>query len=523
MSDAGGSGGSGKVARAEVLHRGAALQVELEGGEVRRIPLRRLHDRGPLIGGEGALHGDDVRIASAAVAAGWRGVDVALSNGKTLALTLDSAPLGSAVPRAEDGRPRCDLVVIGIGQLLTMDEAAPAGQRLAAQRGPEGGGGLAVGTCQGRVVWIGHGSDVTEALVFEPGGRIVDARGGLVSPGLIESHAHPVWAGDRSAEFGARSAGASYQEVAAAGGGIASTVRATRLARDKVLLAAAAVRLGRLCAFGVTTCEAKSGYALEVEGELRLLEVIAELDGLGPLELSATLLAAHAIPPEARGDDAARAEWVRVCADELPARARGLCESIDVFCDEGAFTLAEARRVLEGGKRAGLGLRVHADQLAALGASALAAEFGALSVDHLEHLPLEVIPALARSGTVAVCLPGAAINLGQPLPPARALIDGGVAVALGTDMNPGSSMTEALPLQMWLGCTALKMSVEEAWLGVTVHAARALGRPSLGRVRVGAPADLVIWDATEPEQIPYHYGANLARVVIKDGRVVATR
>ena len=513
----------GSVARADVERNGARVRVELADGSVRRVPLKRVHDPGPLIAGQGAEHGADVRIATASVAPGWRGVDLALSNGKTVALALGSAPLGAGLPRAEDGRPLCDLVVIGIGKLMTIDPGAAAGQRLALKDAPQGG--LAIGVCQSSVVWIGHAADVTEKLLFAPGGRIVDARGGLVTPGLVEPHAHPVWGGSRAAEFGARAAGASYQEIAAAGGGIASTVRATRTASERKPREAAAARLARLASWGVTTCEAKSGYALEEAGEVRLLEVIAELDALGPLDLVPTLLAAHAVPPEARGDAAARAEWVRVCADVLPARVRAeeLAESIDVFCDEGAFTLEEARRVLEGGRAAGLAVRVHADQLAALGASALAAELGALSVDHLEHLPESAIPALARAGTVAVCLPGAAITLGQPLPPARALLDGGVAVALGTDLNPGSSMTEALPLQMWLATTALKMSVEEAWLGVTLNAARAVARPHAGRLAVGGPADLVVWDAEEPEEIPYHYGANLARVVIKAGRVIAVR
>jgi imidazolonepropionase len=301
-------------------------------------------------------------------------------------------------------------------------------------------------------------------------------------------------------------AGKSYEEIAMLGGGILATVRATRAASTASLVASARTRLARMRAHGVTACEGKSGYSLDIEGELRLLRIVNEI-GCVP-----TLLA-HVVPPEIPRD-----QYVaRFIGELIPS---GMARFCDVFCDRGAFTLRETRRILEAAKAAGLGLRVHAEQLSYTGAAELAAELGAASADHLELVSPAGIEALARSQTVAVLAPGAALTMRAPWPPARRLIDAGVAVALATDCNPGTSMTESLPLMMTLGCTQMGMTVEEAWRAVTVHAARSLGLDDVGRLAPGCRADIAIFDMTDWRALPYHFGSPAAWMVFKDGRPV---
>jgi imidazolonepropionase len=333
----------------------------------------------------------------------------------------------------------------------------------------------------------------------------IDAEGRVLAPGLIDPHTHPVFAGERSFEFALRMAGKSYDEIAALGGGILATVRATRAAPAETLLRGARERLRRMVAYGVTTCEGKSGYALDLEGEKRILRMLREL-GCVP-----TLLA-HVVPP-----DHSRSDYLRMFIEELiPA---GLADFCDVFCDRGAFSLPETRRILEAARAAGLGLRVHAEQITHTGAAELAAELGAASADHLELVSPAGIEALAEAGTVAVLLPGAALTLRAPWPPARRMIDAGVTVALGTDCNPGTSMTESLPLMMTLGCTQMRMTVEEAWRAVTVNAARSLRRDDIGRLCPGCRADIAIFDFGDWRALPYHFGPPLAWLVLKDGRI----
>jgi imidazolonepropionase len=351
---------------------------------------------------------------------------------------------------------------------------------------------------------------------------VIDAGGRLVTPGLVEPHAHPIFAGSRAAEFDLRARGRSYAEIQAAGGGILATVRATRAATDEELVAGTLARLDRLLAHGVTVCEAKTGYALDLDGELRLLRLLHAAAARHPVALSPTLLA-HVPPPEATSP-AERAAYVARFADELVPRlapdgdARGLADALDVYCDQGAFTLDETRRLLGAGARAGLLLRVHAEQFTHTGAAELAAELGARSVEHLEQLHSAAIPRLARAGTVCNLLPGAALTLKLPFPDARRLLDGGCEVALGTDLNPGSSLTESLPLMMSLGAMQMGMSSAEAWRAVTVAAARAVGRPDAGRLAPGARGDLVIWDAEDYREVPQHYGVPLVRSVVVGGR-----
>lgn len=406
------------------------------------------------------------------------------------------------------------LMIHNIGQLLTMEEQdpdSPIGIRT----------DVALLCAKHRVLDI---VPAHRAKEFEHDTKIftIDARGGVVSPGLIDPHTHPVFAGERFVEFGIKARGASYLEIHHAGGGIFSTVNATRNAIVDILLKRCTSNLTRLLHWGVTTCEGKSGYALNVKGELRLLEVLRAVTDRHPVDLIPTVLAAHAIPLEYKEH---RRDYIAQITEQiLPmAVSQGLARYCDAFLEEGAFTLDEVRTVFEVAKRLGLGLRLHTEQFSDQRGSELAASLGAATVDHLEHINPDGIRAIAEAKTTAVLLPGAALTCRCPWPPARALYEAGVSVALGTDLNPGSSMTHSLPLMMSLATTQMKMTCEEAWRAVTSVAADSLNRPDLGRVRIGAPADLVIFDVPDYRYVPYHFGENHARIVIKRGSVVVNR
>ncbi len=402
-----------------------------------------------------------------------------------------------------------ELLIRNAGQILTL----------------EGDGvGLVEGgsiTCRGGAV-LEVSPDPRPSRELAPGAVVLDAAGGLVAPGLVDPHTHPVFAGQRCREFAMKAEGRTYLEIHKAGGGILSTVRATRAAGRAELEARCAANLDRLLAWGVTTCEGKSGYALELEGELRLLEVLRTVSSVHPVDVIPTLLGAHALPPERASD---RAAYVAEIAEQMVPRAarEGLARFCDAYCEDGAFTPPEVRAIFAAARAAGLGLRLHAEQFTDQGGAALAASEGAASADHLEAITPAGIDALAASGTTAVLLPGAALMCRCPMPPARALLDAGAHVALGTDLNPGSSMTSSLPLMMSLACTQLRMSCDEAWRAVTVEAARSLGLERVGRLAPGCAADLVIFDVPDYRYVPYHYGDNHARVVIKAGRVVLDR
>jgi imidazolonepropionase len=289
-------------------------------------------------------------------------------------------------------------------------------------------------------------------------------------------------------------------------------VGATRAASDDELRASTMARLERAHAHGTTTMEAKTGYALSVDGELRLLRLLHDVSAAQPITLVPTLLGAHAVPGERVR---VRGAYVEECATTMLDGARGLAHAVDVYCDEGAFTLDEARRILTAARAAGFAVRAHAGQFADLGAAGLVAELGGLSADHLEQVSEAEAAKMAAARVVATLLPGACVQLRLPPPPVARLRAAGCDFALGTDMNPGSSMTESLPLQMWLATTHLGLTVDEAWLAVTRHAARAAGRPEAGVISPGHPADLVIWKTDDHRTIPYHYGENLvARVVV---------
>jgi len=349
----------------------------------------------------------------------------------------------------------------------------------------------------------------------------VDAGGGVVLPGLIDSHTHLVFAGSRAGEFAARLEGATYEEILAAGGGILGTVRATRSATPGELADRARGRLGQLLGGGVTTVEIKSGYGLDLETELKILDVARSLGDEGPQDIVTTFLGAHAVPPERRED---REGYIIEIVDQMiPAvTGRGLARFCDVFCEPGlAFDVAETRRVLEAAARAGLGLKVHADQLTAGGGGRLAGQLGATSAEHLEFVDDAGIAAMAAAGTVAVLLPGAAYFLDAPAPPVDALRSASVPIALATDLNPGSSPTPNLLLMASMACVRWKMTVPEALKAVTATAAAALGLgDDRGRLAPGMRADVAVFGVPDHRDLAYWFGHSPHSVVIKDGGVV---
>ena len=343
-----------------------------------------------------------------------------------------------------------------------------------------------------------------------------DLQGALVTPGLIDAHTHLVYGGDRAAEFEQRLQGASYEDIARAGGGIRSTVAATRAASDVQLFASAAARARNLMAEGVTTVEIKSGYGLSAEHEARCLAVARRLGRELPLSVRTTSLAAHALPDDyvGRPDD-----YITDAIGWLAKQhAAGLVDAVDAFCETIAFTPAQVERVFQAAQRLGLPVKLHAEQLSDQGGAALAARYGALSCDHLEHLSAAGIAAMRTAGTVATLLPGAYYFLRDTqLPPVQALRDAGVPMAVATDHNPGSSPCLSLLLMLNMACTLFRLTPEEAWRGVTVHAARALGLTDRGSLGTGQRADFVVWNAEHPREMAYRFGHNPCRRVICGG------
>ena len=357
----------------------------------------------------------------------------------------------------------------------------------------------------GRILYAGR-ADAAPRLEAE---RDTDCAGRWITPGLIDPHTHLVWGGDRTAEFEQRLAGAGYEEIARAGGGILSTLKATRAASEADLLSGALPRLDALIAEGVTTLEVKSGYGLSLADEAKQLRVARTLAEHRPVTICTTLLSAHALPPEFQNDADGYIDLV--CREILPALARaGLVDAVDAFCEGIGFSPAQVRRVFVAARAQGLPVKLHAEQLSNLGGAALAAEFDALSADHLEYLDAAGVAALAQAGTVATLLPGAFYFTRETqLPPVAALRAAGVPLALATDCNPGSSPLTSLLLAMNMAATLFRLTVEECLIGVTRNAAQALGMAhETGTLEVGKWCDLAIWDIESPAELVYRMGFN---------------
>ncbi|WP_426689725.1 imidazolonepropionase [Rhodanobacter ginsengiterrae] len=373
----------------------------------------------------------------------------------------------------------------------------------------------------GRIAWLGS----MHELPGEPAALAAVVRsldGALVTPGLIDCHTHLVFGGDRAHEFDLRLNGASYEEIARAGGGIASSVAATRAASEEQLLAQSLPRARALLADGVTTLEIKSGYGLELDSERRMLRVARRIGRDTGLGVRTSFLGLHALPEEYRGQ---RDEYVALACDEmLPAlAAEGLVDAVDAFCEGIGFSRAETRRMFDRAQQLGLPVKLHAEQLSDLDGAALVAEYGGLSADHLEHLGDGGIRAMAAAGTVAVLLPGAFYALRETkLPPVAALREHHVPMAIATDCNPGTSPLLSLRLAAGMACTLFRLTPEEALRGVTVNAARALGLPDRGTLALGQRADLAVWHARQPAELCYWIGGQLLRSLWIGGESVPT-
>jgi len=432
----------------------------------------------------------------------------------------------------------CDLLVHSAAQLLTL---AGGPQRGAALGGlgliPDG----ALAVTGERIIAAGPSSQ----LQAEYAPRItLDATGCVVLPGFVDPHTHVLWIGDRANEFEMRLAGKSYLEIMSAGGGIMSTVQRTRAASVEQLVDEARPRLKRMLAHGTTTVEVKTGYGLETQSELRMLQAIAQLDAEGPWSLAPTFLGAHAVPAEYAGREDAYVDLVveemlpaagsAHIADRLSQTAstddtryaiRDMRMFCDVFCEQGAFTVAQSRRILERARDLGFGLKIHADEFAGLGGTGLAVELGAASADHVVHTPDDDIAALGRGETVAVGLPGTPFGLAQKdYTPAQKILAANGLLALATDLNPGTTWCESMQMVIALACRYMRLTPAQAIAASTINAARAIRRDqAVGSLEIGKQADLIVLDVPDYRHLGYRYGTNLVRTVVKAGRVVVSR
>lgn len=366
-------------------------------------------------------------------------------------------------------------------------------------------GGQSVAVCGSQIAWVGPSAELP--AVFQTPTALIHGEGRLLTPGLIDCHTHLVFAGDRAHEFQLKLAGASYADIAKAGGGILSTVEKTRAASEESLLAQSLPRLQALAAEGVTTVEIKSGYGLRLEDEIKMLSVARQLGRLTGLRVVTTFLGAHALPPEFSQQQQAYVD--SLCQEMLPEVARlQLADAVDVFCEHIAFNLKQTEQIFSTAQALGLPVKCHAEQLSNMAASQLAARYQALSCDHLEFLDARGAEALAAAGTVGVLLPGAFYFLREKKPPPVELLrQYRVPMAIATDCNPGSSPTASLKLMMSMACQLLGLSPAEAWCGVTAHAARALGLGQrVGQIAAGFEADLILWSVSDPAALCYYFG-----------------
>ncbi|MBI3787496.1 MAG: imidazolonepropionase [Ignavibacteriales bacterium] len=366
--------------------------------------------------------------------------------------------------------------------------------------------------------WIGL--DETFAQPLREDAEIVDASSFVALPGFVDAHTHLLFAGSRENEFALRAEGKTYQEIAAQGGGILSTVKATRAATKKELKKLASKRLDAMMKHGTTTAEIKSGYGLDVDSEIKMLEAITELAEEHFMTIAPTFLGAHAVPPEFKDR---KEEYIKlVCNTMMPYIAkRNLARFCDVFCETGYFSAEESRQILQCAQSLGLKLKLHAEEFNSIGGTALAAELQAVSVDHLEHIDEEGIRKLQKGSTVAVALPGVSFFLHNPYAPARKLIDAGLPLAIASDFNPGSCMSFSMPLMMTIACTQMNLTPEEAITACTLNGAAALGlSQTVGSIEVGKQADIILYDIPDYRYLAYHFGTNLVAKVIKRGVIL---
>jgi imidazolonepropionase len=420
---------------------------------------------------------------------------------------------------------QADLIIAHAAQLVTVASGGgpKRGAAMAALGIIEDG---ALAALQGRIVAVGPSAVVLANFAAD---QVVDAQGKAVLPGFVDPHTHLVWAGDRAGEFELRVAGATYMEIMAAGGGIMSTVSATRAASLDELVAQSRARLDRMLAHGTTTSEVKTGYGLELTSELKQLQAIQQLAATHPMDLVPTFLGAHAVPAEYKGRTEAYVD--RVVDEMLPTvhsaypdltAEPGAVLFCDVFCEDGAFDLAQSRRVLEAARALGFGLKIHVDEFKPLGGTRLAVELGAVSADHLVCTPLDEIALLARSDTIAVALPGTPFGLGHhAYTPARAIIDCGGALALATDLNPGTCWCESMQFPIALACRYMGVKLAEAITAATLNAAHAVGLGhETGSLEVGKWADAIVLETPDFRHLGYRFGTNLVQTVVKKGKIV---
>lgn len=410
-----------------------------------------------------------------------------------------------------------DLLLTNIGQLLTMKADGPrAGEAMKELEVLEN---VSVAIKDGKIAWIGKDEETSDIKADQ----VIDCEKKLVTPGLVDPHTHLVFGGSREHEMVLKQKGVPYLEILKQGGGILSTVRSTRKASEEELYEKGMFHLDRIMSYGVTTVEAKSGYGLDVETELKQLRVAKRLNQAHELDIVSTFLGAHAIPEEYKGKPEAFLELMLGMLEQIKDEA--LADYVDIFTETGVFSVDQSRDYLAKAKEKGFGLKMHADEIDPLGGAELAAELKAASADHLVGASDKGINMMAESGTIAVLLPGTTFYLGKStFARARKMMEEGVTVALATDFNPGSSPTENIQLIMNIAALQLKMTPEEIWNALTVNSAHAIGKGDVaGQIREGRQADIVIWDAPNYFYLPYHYGVNHVNTVIKNGKVVSKR
>lgn len=414
-------------------------------------------------------------------------------------------------------KPVADLIICNASELLTLSGGS-SGPRTGEQMDDLGiieNGSIAVS--KGKIIACGDADKVKEEVSTTAGTMEIDASNKVVMPGFIDTHSHLVFAGSREDEFEQRIRGASYMEILGSGRGIFKTVSATRAASKEELVKKSSGHLDTMLEFGTTTVESKSGYGLTTEDELKQLHVMKELNRVHQVEIIPAFLV-HATPPEFKSPE----DYMDLVINDMLPKMQGMAEYCDIFCEHDVFDIEQSRRFLTTAKKLGFKVKIHADQLTDMGGAELAASLHASSASHLEHISRRGIDALANSGTIAVLLPGATFFLGSDTyAPASQMIYRGVAVALGTDFNPGSCPTESMQIILTLACLKMRMSPAQAINAATINAAHAMDRAdTIGSLEAGKQADIIILDAPGHKYIPYHFGVNLVRTVIKKGKVV---